>query len=311
MKPPPTTMEVNRSKLEAGDSKVVFVVVFGILVLNCFTEFGTDAQTQTLAPDEVKALEAINSSLKGLNWKINGNFCSEVRSFTKSTVDDSVSNVTCLKINGNFCSEVTSFTKSTVVDGLISNVTCNCNGTFCSITNIVLKRLNLTGVLPAEFGNLPNLRELDLTFNYISGSIPTSFSQLPLVILSLSGNRLNGTIPNEIGEIGSLEKLVLEANELGGPLPESLGNLTNLKRLVLNANNFTGEIPKTFGKLKNLTEFRIDGTMISGTIPDFIGNWAKLQKLMISDLKGSSIGFPNLQGFDKLGIFDAKKLLNQ
>ena len=43
-------------KMELGisDSKVVFVVVFGVLVLNCFTEFGTDAQTQTqtLAPDE-------------------------------------------------------------------------------------------------------------------------------------------------------------------------------------------------------------------------------------------------------------------
>jgi hypothetical protein len=39
-------------ELGVSDSKVVFVVVFGILVLNCFTEFGTDAQTQTLAPDE-------------------------------------------------------------------------------------------------------------------------------------------------------------------------------------------------------------------------------------------------------------------
>ena len=41
-------------ELGIPNSKVVFVVVFGILVLNCFTEFGTDAQTQTqtLAPDE-------------------------------------------------------------------------------------------------------------------------------------------------------------------------------------------------------------------------------------------------------------------
>ena len=81
----------------------------------------------------VKALEAINSTLKGLNWKINGNFCSEVRSFTKS----SVSNVTCLNstINGNFCSEVKSSTNSTVDDSF-SSVTCNCSGTFCSITNM-------------------------------------------------------------------------------------------------------------------------------------------------------------------------------
>ncbi|KAK7852513.1 putative lrr receptor-like serine/threonine-protein kinase [Quercus suber] len=164
----------------------------------------------------------------------------------------------------------------------------------------------------------------DLSFNYISGSIPSSFSQLPLVILSLSGNRLSGEIPKGIGEIGSLEELVLEANQLDGHLPENLGNLSNLKRLVLNANNFTGTIPETFGKLTNLTDFRIDGTAISGKIPGFIGNWSKLDRLdmqgtfmegpipvtismlsnlaelRISDLKGLSIGFPNLKDLKKL-----------
>ncbi|XP_050255981.1 probable LRR receptor-like serine/threonine-protein kinase At1g53430 isoform X2 [Quercus robur] len=282
--------------LGISESKVVYVVVLVIFVLNCFTQFGTDAQI--LPPKEVKALEAINSKLKNLNWKINENFCS-----TK----------------GNF--------KRDISEDTLSNVTCNCSlsgGTVCSITHIQLKRLNLSGVLPADFGNLTNLQELDLTFNYINGSIPSSFSRLPLVILSLSGNRLSGEIPNGIGEIGSLEELVLEANQLDGHLPENLGNLSNLKRLVLSANNFTGTIPETFGKLTNLTEFRIDGTAISGKIPGFIGNWRKLDRLymqgtfmegpipstisllsnltelMISDLKGFSIGFPNLKDLKKL-----------
>ncbi|KAK7844703.1 putative lrr receptor-like serine/threonine-protein kinase, partial [Quercus suber] len=198
-----------------------------------------------------KALGAINSKLKNLNWKINKNFCS-----TKENV------------------------KRVISENTLSNVTCNCSlsgGTVCSITHIQLKRLNLSGVLPADFGNLTNLKELldflsydleiekdqmnflsfnsDLTSNYINGSIPSSFSQLHLVILSLSGNRLSGEIPNGIGEIGSLEELVLEANQLDGHLPENLGNLRNLKRLT------------------------IDGTAISGKIPGFIGNWSKLEKL--------------------------------
>nr|XP_023888510.1 probable LRR receptor-like serine/threonine-protein kinase At1g53430 isoform X2 [Quercus suber] len=279
-----------------SESKVVYVVVLVIFVLNCFTQLRTDAQI--LPQNEVKALGAINSKLKNLNWKINKNFCS-----TKENV------------------------KRVISENTLSNVTCNCSlsgGTVCSITHIQLKRLNLSGVLPADFGNLTNLKELDLTSNYINGSIPSSFSQLHLVILSLSGNRLSGEIPNGIGEIGSLEELVLEANQLDGHLPENLGNLRNLKRLVLNANNFTGTIPETFGKLTNLTEFTIDGTAISGKIPGFIGNWSKLEKLnmqgtfmegpipvtisllsnltelMISDLKGLSIEFPNLKDLKKL-----------
>ncbi|XP_050256930.1 probable LRR receptor-like serine/threonine-protein kinase At1g53430 isoform X2 [Quercus robur] len=282
--------------LGISESKVVYVVVLVIFVLNCFTQFGTDAQI--LPQNEVKALEAINSKLKNLNWKINEDFC---------------------RIQGNV--------KRFITEDMLSNVTCNCSlsrGTICSITHIQLKRLNLSGVLPVDFGNLRNLQELDLSFNYISGSIPSSFSQLPLVILSLSRNRLSGEIPKGIGEIGSLEELVLEANQLDGHLPKNLGNLSSLKRLVLNANNFTGTIPETFGKLTNLTEFRIDGTAISGKIPSFIGNWSKLERLdmqgtfmegpipvtisllsnlielKISDLKGLSIGFPNLKDLKKL-----------
>uniref|UniRef100_A0A6N2LH96 Leucine-rich repeat-containing N-terminal plant-type domain-containing protein n=1 Tax=Salix viminalis TaxID=40686 RepID=A0A6N2LH96_SALVM len=48
---------------------------------------------------------------------------------------------------------------------------------------------------------------------------------------SLIVNRLTGTIPPEIGNITTLEQLVLEDNLLGGSLPPDLGNLTRLRRL--------------------------------------------------------------------------------
>ncbi|WKA11933.1 hypothetical protein VitviT2T_029381 [Vitis vinifera] len=71
----------------------------------------------------------------------------------------------------------------------------------------------------------------DLTRNYFNGSIPTSFSRLPLVNRSLLGNRLSGSIPKEIGDIATLEELILEDNQLEGPLNENLGNLGRLRRL--------------------------------------------------------------------------------
>ncbi|KAJ7981864.1 putative Kinase [Quillaja saponaria] len=244
--------------------KVAFLL--GFLVLNSFNEFvGSNAQS-LLPEDEVKVLQAISSKLQNLNWKVTQRSC----------------------IDGG-----ESFQRRIIIEGnILSNVTCNCtlgNGSICHVTNIQLKGLNITGVLPAEFGNLTHLIELDLTRNYINGSIPTSFGQAPLEILSLLGNRLSGSIPKEIGDIASLKRLVLEDNQLDGPLHPNLGNLLQLEGLLLSANNFTGTIPETFGNLKNLTDFRIDGSRISGKIPGLIGNWTKLDRL---DLQGTAMEGP-------------------
>ncbi|KAF5201885.1 hypothetical protein FRX31_008528, partial [Thalictrum thalictroides] len=46
-----------------------------------------------------------------------------------------------------------------------------------------LKSFNLQGELPVEFANLTNLRILDLTRNYLNGSIPRAWATLPLVTL--------------------------------------------------------------------------------------------------------------------------------
>ncbi|RVX03955.1 putative LRR receptor-like serine/threonine-protein kinase [Vitis vinifera] len=128
------------------------------------------------------------------------------------------------------------------------------------------------------------LKGLDL-----NGTLPDEFGDLPyLQVLSLFGNRISGSIPDEISNISTLEELVLEANQLGEQLPPSLGKLSYLKRLVLSANNFTGAIPENFHNLKNLTDL-IDGNNLSGKIPDWIGNWTKLDKLY---LQGTSMDGP-------------------
>ncbi|KAH7512735.1 hypothetical protein FEM48_Zijuj12G0122000 [Ziziphus jujuba var. spinosa] len=270
---------------ENQSCKIVPILVYGIVVWNCFTGFGIHAQL--LPQDEVRSLQAISKALKLENiWN--------------------VSETSCNRIAEDF-----NVTKVAAKTSVLGNVT-------------QLKGLNLTGDLPAEFGNLTSLEELDLTRNSISGSIPASLSRAPLRILSLLGNRLTGTIPKEIGDISTLRVLVLEQNQLGGSLPEEIGNLRNLERLVLSANNFTGTIPPTLGNLKNLTDFRIDGNKITGSIPSFIGNWTKLDRLdmqgtsmegpipsnisllsnlvqlRISDLTGPVMAFPDLKNVTKL-----------
>ncbi|XP_059662762.1 probable LRR receptor-like serine/threonine-protein kinase At1g53430 isoform X2 [Cornus florida] len=273
--------------------KIFTHLLFVSLVLNCFIEFRSVAQ---LLPDEeVQALETISTKLQINYWNINQTFCS----------------------GGNFLNVIVS-------GSILSNVTCNCNNTVCHVTNIQLKGLNLAGELPAEFANLSHLQEIDLTRNYINGSIPSSFSRLPLTILSLGVNRISGSIPNEIGDISTLVELVLENNQLGGSLPSNLGSLSHLSRLLLSANNFNGTLPEEFSNLKNLTDFRIDGSTLYGKIPDWIGNWTRitrldmqgtfvegpipstisnlknLTELRISDLSGSIFIFPDLRDMNKL-----------
>ncbi|KAJ6298225.1 hypothetical protein OIU76_019378 [Salix suchowensis] len=208
------------------------------------------------------------------------------------------------------------------VEGSEYAVYCNCtfsNGTICHVTSIVLKNQNLQGSLPPDLSRFPYLQEIDLSRNYLNGTIPREWGATQMVNISLVGNRFTGPIPKEIGNIRTLVNLVLEDNLLGGSLPPELGNLKTLERLLLSANNFSGTIPDTFGNLTSLTDFRIDGSELSGKIPEFIGNWTnittldfqgtsmegpipstisllkKLQTLRISDLRGSGSTFPDLK----------------
>ncbi|KAL9251680.1 putative LRR receptor-like serine/threonine-protein kinase [Drosera capensis] len=151
--------------------------------------------------------------------------------------------------------------------------------------NGTLKGLSLSGILPAEFGNLSHLQVIDVYGNFLNGTIPTTLSKIPLITFSIVGNRISGTIPEELGQISTLQEMVFDDNRLSGHLPKSLGNLRNLKKLLLCANSFTGTIPETFGNLKNLIE--------EDNRPEHI-----------------QFGFPESGEHDKLADLDTEKLLN-
>ena len=54
----------------------------------------------------------------------------------------------------------------------------------------------LTGAIPPQLGNLPQLKSLYLDFNRLTGGIPQQLGSLSeLEILELSENELTGAIP--------------------------------------------------------------------------------------------------------------------
>jgi len=69
-----------------------------------------------------------------------------------------------------------------------------------------------------EIGNIGNIQVmLDLSGNFLSGSIPFSLRDLMMLeFLNLSNNQLSGQVPDEIGDLRSLDKLNLSNNFLQG-----------------------------------------------------------------------------------------------
>ena len=121
------------------------------------------------------------------------------------------------------------------------------------VTHLDLSQNNLTGMIPAELGNLTNLKSLVLVGNQLSGEIPTELGNLTnLENLNLSFNQLSGALPASLGNLSSLKQLWIVNNQLSGALPTELGNLTNLEVLILYNNQLSGALPQSLTNLTNL-----------------------------------------------------------
>ncbi len=118
--------------------------------------------------------------------------------------------------------------------------------------------------------------------NNLSGTLPAELGDLgSLNYLSLSRNELSGNIPAELGSLYSLQYFYISSTDLTGPIPAELGNLSNLEELRLNGNELTGNIPSTLGSLTNLKLMRLNGNNLTGNIPAELGQLNNLETLYI------------------------------
>ncbi|MBA0784472.1 hypothetical protein Gotri_026688, partial [Gossypium trilobum] len=135
---------------------------------------------------------------------------------------------------------------------------CNWTGIICDksrrVHQLNLSRFGLKGKLHGfSFSSFPKLNVIDLSSNYLRGTIPSGVGNLSrLTYLDLSSNNLSGYIPFEIGKLRSISELYLESNILTGSIPPSIGNLTDLSFLYLHKNKLSGSIPQQIGMLKSL-----------------------------------------------------------
>jgi Leucine-rich repeat (LRR) protein len=100
----------------------------------------------------------------------------------------------------------------------------------------------------------------------IASTLPDDINDLQnLVTLDFDNNlSLSGTIPASLGEIASLQSILLGSNLLNGTIPTELAQIPNLTSLELQSNFLTGTIPTELEALPSLVNFNCTGNEIEG-----------------------------------------------
>ncbi|CAI9784280.1 unnamed protein product [Fraxinus pennsylvanica] len=260
-------------------------LTLSLTVLICSVNLGYAA---TLVTDEVEALKQIAKTLGKKNWNFNVDPCRHDEPSWFTHTED-------IRVNQ------------------VNQVECDCsfyNNTTCHVARIILKRQSLGGKVPPELFRLPYLIEIDLTRNYLNGTIPREWGTMQrLARISLLGNRVTGGLPIELANISTLLNLTLDYNQLSGNIPPQFGDFSSLEKLSLISNNLTGELPQSLAKLTTMKDFRISDNNFSGNIPNFIESWTSLRRLEIqgSGLSGPiPYGIASMANLSQLRISDLK-----
>ena len=188
-------------------------------------------------------------------------------------------------------------------------------GSIENLEDISLRKNFLTGKFPQELSSLAALTSLDLSFNTISGTLP-SFSMLEnLATFSLGNNILHGEL--SFGGMRKLEEFVIENNEFSGrlpdlsdssiilrvcrlggnnfdsqPFPEYILGMVNMRNLGLNNLSLTGEIPAGIGTLTSLKILNLEDNTLNGNIPLSIADISPLEEMTIhNNLLSGNIPF--------------------
>ncbi|KAI9108098.1 hypothetical protein K1719_020971 [Acacia pycnantha] len=119
-----------------------------------------------------------------------------------------------------------------------------CEGSL--VTSLDLSGVNFRSITPT-FGDLLDLKKLDLHNTSLAGEIQNLGSLQHLEKLNLSFNQLK-SFGVELDNLVSLKILDLQNNSLQGLVPDSLGELENLHYLNLENNKLSGPLPESLNK---------------------------------------------------------------
>ena len=105
---------------------------------------------------------------------------------------------------------------------------------FGRLTELIIQDNAFTGTIPEVGPGIPNLQLLQLNGADVTGTIPwpSIIKQLSSTLVKLRLGSLeytSGSLPSDIGEMTTLEDLVLVNTPITGTLPSSIGLMKNMQ----------------------------------------------------------------------------------
>ncbi|KAM3394023.1 receptor kinase-like protein Xa21 [Capsicum galapagoense] len=194
-------------------------------------------------------------------------------------------------------------------------------GNLTKMQRVEISGNKLIGEIPKEISNLIELEVLNLGFNSFSGSLDMEiFNISGLRIIELSHNNLSGSLPpNMCSILPNIERLFLGnlstslrtffaiSCKIQGRIPEEVGNLSSLLDLDLSGNNLAGSIPTAIRNLRNLQRFNLSNNKLTGfvgSLPNYLGNITSLREIHLGSDKLSCNMLPSLGSLQDLVVLD-------
>ncbi|KAJ8769681.1 hypothetical protein K2173_005284 [Erythroxylum novogranatense] len=133
-----------------------------------------------------------------------------------------------------------------------------------SLVNLNLSRNQFSGPIPLHGSHasellllppVPLMESLDLSYNSLTGVLPANIGNLgSLKLLNVSNNNLLGQLPIELSKLIYLQYLDLSGNKFQGKIPEKLPS--SLIGFNVSYNDFSGTIPENLRSKFGASSFR-------------------------------------------------------
>ncbi|MCO5609474.1 hypothetical protein L7F22_063701 [Adiantum nelumboides] len=160
------------------------------------------------------------------------------------------------------------------------------------VISLNLGSSNLSGTISLSLAILPALSSLNLSYNFLHGSLPSGLFNLPhsaLRHLDLSYNSLGGSLPDSFANLSALLTLDLSSNNFVGEIPPSLGQCKAMQKLYLTG--VSGRIPSQIWQLPALIELEIvgaDSVLLEASMPQKFASCPTIQALVLSYVKATA-----------------------